>query len=219
MTLRCRDIPLLTGLGAIKLRGGETAIANAVRWPYVAENRSFRNWVKGGELVFVTGISRHRSPQNLGECLYEGKDCNVSGLVVLTGDAYIGQLPNTLCRLADKLGIPLFEQPYSLPMVEVTEAIGRAIIWSEHMPDQQLDREALVDSAELLDAWMTCLGNQSAMAAALGCHRNTVRKRMTQLVDTLQDQASQTDQFKTLLSAHLSLKSKMFSNHLRKQND
>lgn len=203
MTLRCRDVPLLPGLDAIRLRGGESAGENPVRWPYVAENRSFKSWVKGGELVFVTGISRHRSPQNLAECLYEGKECNVSGLVVLTGDAYIGQLPNTLCRLADELAIPLFEQPYSLPMVEVTEAIGRAIVWSEHASIEQVDQSRLADSAELLDAWIACRGNQSAMAEALGCHRNTIRNRMNQLTESLPTRGDRTEQFRTLLLAYL----------------
>ena len=206
MTLRCRDVPLLPGLDAIRLRGGESAGDNPVRWPYVAENRSFKSWVKGGELVFVTGISRHRSPQNLAECLYEGKECNVSGLVVLTGDAYIGQLPNTLCRLADELAIPLFEQPYSLPMVEVTEAIGRAIVWSEHTSIEQMDQAILADYADLLDAWITCRGNQSAMAEALGCHRNTVRNRMNQLSESMPGQGTPTEQFRTLLLAHLLLR-------------
>jgi hypothetical protein len=172
----------------------------------VAENRSFKSWVKGGELVFVTGISRHRSPQNLAECLYEGKECNVSGLVVLTGDAYIGQLPNTLCRLADELEIPLFEQPYSLPMVEVTEAIGRAIVWSEHASIEEMDQGILADSAELLDAWIACRGNQSAMADALGCHRNTIRNRMNQLTESLPNQSHPTEQFRTLLLTHLLMK-------------
>ena len=206
MTLRCREVPLLPGLDAIRLRGGESAGDNPVRWPYVAENRSFKNWVKGGELVFVTGISRHRSPQNLAECLYEGKECNVSGLVVLTGDAYIGQLPNTLCRLADELAIPLFEQPYSLPMVEVTEAIGRAIVWSEHASIAQVDQSMLADSAELLDAWIACQGNQSAMAEALDCHRNTIRNRMIQLSESLPGPGNTTEKFRTLLKAHLILK-------------
>ncbi len=206
MTLRCREVPLLPGLDAIRLRGGESAGDNPVRWPYVAENRSFKNWVKGGELVFVTGISRHRSPQNLAECLYEGKECNVSGLVVLTGDAYIGQLPNTLCRLANDLAIPLFEQPYSLPMVEVTEAIGRAIVWSEHASIEQVDQPILAESTELLDAWIACRGNQSAMAEALDCHRNTIRNRMNQLSESLPGPGNTTEKFRTLLKAHLLLK-------------
>ncbi|KAA1176130.1 PucR family transcriptional regulator [Marinobacter salinexigens] len=203
MPLRCREIPDLPGLEAIRLRGGSAAGNNTVRWPYVAENRSFRDWVKGGELVFVTGISRHRSPQNLAECLYEGRECAISGLVVLTGDAYIGQLPNSLCRLADELAIPLFEQPYSLPMVIVTETIGRAIVQAETFGDMECVPQVLVSSGELLDAWITCRGNQSAMAEALGCHRNTIRNRLQQITDQLPAGRDPEEGFRTLLLAHM----------------
>ena len=133
MPLRCHDISKLAGLNGIRLRGGIDAADNVVRWPYVAENRSFESWIKGGELVFITGIGRQRNPDNLAECLYEGKACNISGVVVLTGDAYISRLPTSLCKLADRLQVPLFEQPYSLPMVLVTETISRAIIKAELM--------------------------------------------------------------------------------------
>lgn len=234
MALRCYDIPQLLGLESIQLRGGVAASGNPVRWPYVAENRSFRPWIKGGELVFVTGISRHRSPQNLAECLYEGKDCGISGLVVLTGDAYIGQLPTTLVRLADELSIPLFEQPYSLPMIEVTEAIGRAILRSEQQDSGgpapttmaravsetvgaetleelakeygPLGKDALLEVADLLNAWLAHQGNYHAMAEALQCHRNTVRNRMNRLNNRISDQADPAESFKSLLLAHLLLR-------------
>lgn len=220
--LHCEDIPTLPGLETIRLRGGQSGAGNQVRWPYVAENRSFRDWVEGGELVFVTGISRHRSPENLAECLYEGKACGISGLVVLTGEAYIGQLPSVLIRLADELSIPLFEQPYSLPMVKVTERISRAIVASEQYSSRLVEGgladalvarvgkrqlEILLDqylsgatktspsTGNTLEAWLANGGNQRAMAQALGCHRNTIRNRMNGLAGTAE--------FRTRLLAHL----------------
>lgn len=220
--LRCRDIPTLPGLEAIRLRGGQAGEENVIRWPYVAENRSFRDWVDGGELVFVTGISRHRSPENLAECLYEGRQCGIAGLVVLTGEAYIGQFPTILSRLADELSIPVFEQPYSLPMVRVTEAVSRAIVAREQPTSADTLSGAIVDriggdqletlldrylpptgtrlpeAGDLLDAWLTHGGNQQAMAQALGCHRNTIRNRMHGLTGALTHA-----EFRTLLLAHL----------------
>ncbi|HKK57548.1 PucR family transcriptional regulator [Marinobacter sp.] len=230
MVLRCRDIPELPGLELIKLRGGHSGADNEVRWPYLAENRSFRPWVKGGELVFVTGISRHRSPENLAECLYEAKACSVSGLVILTGEAYIGQLPAMLDRLADELSLPLFEQPYALPMVDVTEVISRAIISAEMLTEHRqvqsmaedvvelIGKEQLVllikrylpisgsqltESSEMLRAWLENRGNQCAMAEALGCHRNTVRKRMDRLMGAAPEDKESIEHYKTLLLAHL----------------
>lgn len=228
--LRCRDIPKLPGLEMIKLRSGRSGGDNEVRWPYLAESRSFRPWVKGGELVFVTGISRHRRPENLAECLYQAKSCSVSGVVILTGEAYIGQLPTMLDRLADELSLPLFEQPYSLPMVDVTEVISRAIISSESLRGHQqvqsmteavarligeeqlallmnrylpMSAARLTESSETLSAWLENRGNQSAMAEALGCHRNTVRKRMDRLMEGQPEDKDSIENYKTLLLAHL----------------
>jgi len=228
MPLRCCQVPELPGLGSIRLRGGAAGADHCIRWPYVAEDRSFRNWITGGELVFVTGISRHRDPANLAECLYEGKQCGIAGLVVLTGDAYISQLPARLCQLADELALPLFEQPWSLPMVRVTETIGRAILDAEARDrrasaatlEQALAAEIGADrlmqliadyvpqkesaaARALLQAWLQHRGNQSAMAEALGCHRNTIRNRLQRLLEQPRGSTGTDDHFRTLLLAHL----------------
>ncbi|RFA30789.1 PucR family transcriptional regulator [Alkalilimnicola ehrlichii] len=235
MALHCRQIPLLPGLEAIRLRGGQDGADNIVRWPYVAENRSFKAWTHGGELVFVTGIGRHRDAQNLAECLYEGVESGISGLVVLTGDAYIGQIPSALVRLADELSLPLFEQPYSLPMVTVTEVISRAIVAAEahdaSLPAQnapglaaaikrqigQQTLEALLQehlgngltsvrqANATLKAWCTCHGNLSEAAKALGCHRNTVRNRMQRIFQATGLDPNAAEDIETLLLAHLLL--------------
>ncbi|WVM90360.1 PucR family transcriptional regulator ligand-binding domain-containing protein [Halopseudomonas pachastrellae] len=136
------DIPGLPGLGAIRLRAGQTGARRRVRWPYVAENRSFTPWIKGGELVFITGIGRHHSLDNLFELVHEGAATGVAGLVILTGDAYIGQLPAALLKRADALQLPLLEQPYSLPMVTVTEVISRAIIAREQLAWRAAEQQA-----------------------------------------------------------------------------
>ncbi len=231
MPLRCRDISALPGLEAIEVRGGGAALDNAIRWPYVAENRAFTRWVRGGELVFVTGISRHRTPFNLAESLNEGIQCGIAGLVILTGEAYIGQLPPMLAQTADDIGLPLFEQPYSLPMVQVTETISRAIVRSEREAEAAeaaslaaaisailgpdllnalLDRyvpadlmAALSEHHGLIDAWLRQRGNQRAMADSLGCHRNTVRDRLRRLEHALADSQGGVDSFSTLVLAHL----------------
>lgn len=238
MPLQCRQIPELPGLESITLRGGSAGAGKSVRWPYVAEDRSFSGWISGGELVFITGISRHRDPGNLAECLYEGKQCGIAGLVVLTGDAYIGQLPTRLCQLADELALPLFEQPWSLPMVKVTETIGRAILDTEAR-DRRTSAgnlaQALVaeigpervgqllaeyvsgnnreqEDRALLESWLLHRGNQSAMAKALGCHRNTIRNRFQRLLEP-SPRGLETDRhFRALLLAHLLSDSKAAAN-------
>lgn len=133
MSLTIADVLALPGLDSMRLRAGEAGLDNAVRWPYVAENTGIAEWVLGGELVFVTGINHPRDEANLLQLLDEACQRQVAGLVILTGPAYIQAIPRRLLDAAEAAGMPLIEQPYSLKMVLVTQAIGSALIQSEQL--------------------------------------------------------------------------------------
>jgi len=133
MSLTIADVLALPGLESMCLRAGEAGLENGVRWPYVAENSGIAEWVLGGELVFVTGINHPRDEANLLQLLEEACERQVAGLVILTGPAYIQAIPRRLLEAAEAVGMPLIEQPYSLKMVLVTQAIGSALIQSEQL--------------------------------------------------------------------------------------
>ncbi len=134
MSLTVSELLALEGLSALRLRAGKQGLQRAVRWYYVAENEHIAEWIMGGELVFITGINHPRDEANLIQLLMEGKQRGIAGMVILTGEAYIHAIPATLIALADKLGVPLIEQPYLLKMVIVTERIGTALVRSEKRP-------------------------------------------------------------------------------------
>ncbi|MFL1416643.1 PucR family transcriptional regulator [Pseudomonas fildesensis] len=133
MSLTVADVLALPGLESMRLRAGSAGLDNAVRWPYVAENSGIAEWVLGGELVFVTGINHPRDEANLLQLLEEACQRQVAGLVILTGPAYIQIIPQRLLDAAKAAGMPLIEQPYSLKMVLVTQAIGSALIQAEQL--------------------------------------------------------------------------------------
>ena len=133
MSLTIADVLALPGLESMRLRAGEGGLDNTVRWPYVAENSGIAEWVLGGELVFVTGINHPRDEANLLQMLEEACQRHVAGLVILTGPTYIQAIPQRLLDAAEAAGMPLIEQPYSLKMVLVTQAIGSALIQSEQL--------------------------------------------------------------------------------------
>ncbi|VVN42478.1 hypothetical protein PS687_04189 [Pseudomonas fluorescens] len=133
MSLTLADVLALPGLESMRLRAGKASLDNRVRWPYVAENSGIAEWVLGGELVFVTGINHPRDEANLLQLLDEACQRQVAGLVILTGPAYIQAIPQRLLDAAEAAGMPLIEQPYSLKMVLVTQAIGSALIQSEQL--------------------------------------------------------------------------------------
>ncbi|PIB47483.1 CdaR family transcriptional regulator [Pseudomonas sp. 2588-5] len=133
MNLTIAEVLALPGLESMRLRAGAAGLENGVRWPYVAENSGIAEWVLGGELVFVTGINHPRDEANLLQLLDEACQRQVAGLVILTGPAYIQAIPQRLLQAAEAAGMPLIEQPYSLKMVLVTQAIGSALIQSEQL--------------------------------------------------------------------------------------
>ncbi|WP_306544744.1 PucR family transcriptional regulator [Malikia spinosa] len=146
MSLSIRDVLLLPQLQAMRLRAGQAGENHQVRWPYVAENASITQWVLGGELVFVTGINQPRSEANLQQLVREAHERHCAGLVILTGPLYIQQIPPSVLAEADRLGVPLIEQPYDLPMIGVTEAIGSALVQAQLLGSS---RQQLIE--QLLD--------------------------------------------------------------------
>lgn len=146
MSLSVRDVLLLPVLQPLRLRAGEANVQRVVRWPYVVENHSIADWVLGGELVFVTGINQHRDEANLVQLVREADERACAGLVILTGSDYIDEIPAGVLAVADELGLPLIEQPYALPLVVVTEAIGSALVQAQLLGSS---RQRLIE--QLLD--------------------------------------------------------------------
>jgi sugar diacid utilization regulator len=133
MSLTVEDVLALPGLESMQLRAGAVGLGNPVRWPYVAENSGIADWVLGGELVFVTGINHPRDETNLLQLLDEARERRVAGVVILTGTDYIQAIPPRVLAEAEAAGLPLIEQPYSLKMVLVTQAIGSALVQAEQL--------------------------------------------------------------------------------------
>ncbi|MDH0622864.1 PucR family transcriptional regulator ligand-binding domain-containing protein [Pseudomonas chengduensis] len=146
MSLTVVDVLALPGLASMRLRAGQAGRDNAVRWPYVAENEGIADWVMGGELIFVTGINHPRDEANLLRLVREGHERVVAGLVILTGAEFIQVIPPSVIEEAERLNLPLIEQPYALKMVVVTQAIGTALVQAQqlgrsrqHVLEQVLD--------------------------------------------------------------------------------
>lgn len=128
MSLTVQNVLELGGLEPMSLRAGFPNVHKSVRWYYVAENEGIAEWIVGGELVFITGINHPRDEKNLLHLLNEGCEKGIAGMVILTGEYFIKAIPPSVVALANELGIPLIEQPYSLKMVVVTQIIGTALV-------------------------------------------------------------------------------------------
>ncbi len=109
----------LIGELGLELVCGEDAAQTHVRWVHSTELQDPTPWLKGGELLLTTGIQLN-GPKSQRELIDRLADHEIAGLGFGTGFAH-KRLPAALVTAAKKRGFPLFEVPYELPFIAITE--------------------------------------------------------------------------------------------------
>jgi purine catabolism regulator len=109
---------LIAELG-LELVSGEDAAQAPVRWVHSTELQDPTPWLRGGELLLTTGIQLD-SPKSQRELIERLADHEIAGLGFGTGFKH-KRLPAALVTAARKRSFPLFEVPYELPFIAITE--------------------------------------------------------------------------------------------------
>jgi purine catabolism regulator len=109
----------LIGELGLELVCGEDAAQAHVRWVHSTELQDPTPWLKGGELLLTTGIQLN-GPKSQRELIDRLADHEIAGLGFGTGFAH-KRLPAALVTAAKKRSFPLFEVPYELPFIAITE--------------------------------------------------------------------------------------------------
>jgi len=110
----------------LKLVAGSEHADREIRWVHISELEDPTPWLSGGELLLTTGIQL-TSPvkqRNFVELLAE---MDVAGVGFGTGLS-VKRLPKGLVEEAEARGLPLFEVPYEMPFIAITEyAFGKLV--------------------------------------------------------------------------------------------
>ncbi|MCW2969729.1 MAG: hypothetical protein JWO23_856 [Solirubrobacterales bacterium] len=109
---------LIGELGLTLVSGQESAQGH-VRWVHSTELPDPTPWLKGGELLLTTGIQLDGAKVQR-ELIERLADHDIAGLGFGTGFAH-KRLPAALVTAARKRQFPLFEVPYELPFIAITE--------------------------------------------------------------------------------------------------
>jgi purine catabolism regulator len=104
------DIALLAGDGHLDM---------PVRWVHISELVDPTPWLSGGELLLTTGLAL-TSPKLQREYIATLADHGLAGLGLGTGFTH-EKVPKALLDAARERDFPLFEVPYELPFIAVTE--------------------------------------------------------------------------------------------------
>ncbi len=109
---------LLDELG-LDLAAGHEAAGARVRWVHSTELTDPTPWLSGGELLLSTGLQLDK-PKAQREFVQLLKERGIAGVGFGTGFVH-EKIPPALLTEARKLQFPVFEVPYELPFIAVTE--------------------------------------------------------------------------------------------------
>jgi purine catabolism regulator len=103
----------------LKLAAGKASAGREIRWVHISEIEDPTPWLNGGELLLTTGIQLQT----------QSKQRAFVRLLASHGLAAIGlgtgfdhkRLPKAMVSEAKQLDFPLFEVPYEMPFIAITE--------------------------------------------------------------------------------------------------
>jgi DNA-binding PucR family transcriptional regulator len=110
----------------LELTAGEGAADAPVRWVHITELLDPTPWLNGGELLLTTGLQLGSASQQT-KFLRLLADHSLAGLGFGVGFEH-ERIPPALVKQARELDFPLFEVPFEMPFIAITEkAFGRLV--------------------------------------------------------------------------------------------
>jgi purine catabolism regulator len=148
MAVTVHDIVSIPGMPLKLLAGGDGA-ATPVRWVHSSELEDPTAWLKGGELILTTGMGVGDTVAKQRAYIRRLVDAGVSGLGFGLGFGH-DKTPRPLVTEAAKHGFPLFEVPYPVPFIAITEAVFTRVVAEQYDTLQRaVDAEHVLTRAVL----------------------------------------------------------------------
>lgn len=130
MLVTCRNMLNLPGLEKMKLVAGSEGLDKVINWVHVIEVPNAVNYVKGGELLFITGVVIGNDTKALLKFVRDINSRKLSGLVINVGP-YIKSTPEEVIKLANKIDFPIFELPFEVRLIDITQNICKKIFYGK----------------------------------------------------------------------------------------
>lgn len=129
MSFCCADCFKLKHFKQVRLAAGEKGLYRQISWPFICTTPTISQWLHGGELLFISNAGPDTDEANLLALARESLDKALAGMVLLTGGDYISAVPDALTRFCDEAAFPLFDMPWDIKLVDITQEISEAILY------------------------------------------------------------------------------------------
>lgn len=130
MIINCENLKTLPYGDKLKIVAGKKGIDRLIKWAHLMENPEYIDWLKGGELIFITGVLIKDNTKSLLKLIKDLNSKNVSGMVINVGP-YIDKTPDEVIKFADSAAFPIFELPFEVRLIDITQSICKAIFMSK----------------------------------------------------------------------------------------
>jgi PucR family transcriptional regulator, purine catabolism regulatory protein len=166
------------------LVAGAKGLERPIRWAHVSELRDPTRFLRGGEVLLTTGLGLRGSPQGQAAYVEQLARADLAALGIGLGFAF-KTTPPAVREAADQAGFPVFEVPFEVPFIAITEALFSRLVNEQYVllqragTVQQTLSRLLVEGAgldALLEAYARMTGTRAllldergeVMAAARG---------------------------------------------------
>ncbi|MDQ4005224.1 MAG: PucR family transcriptional regulator ligand-binding domain-containing protein [Actinomycetota bacterium] len=107
---------------ALQLVAGREGLSHPIRWVHVSELEDPTPWLKGGELLLTTGMGLGTGPAKQRAYIQRLAEAGLAGLGFGLGFSH-ERVPKPVIDEADARHFPVFEVPYPVPFIAITESV------------------------------------------------------------------------------------------------
>jgi PucR family transcriptional regulator, purine catabolism regulatory protein len=168
----------------LELVAGAKGLDRPIRWAHVSELKDPTRFLRGGEVLLTTGLGMRGGAQAQAAYVDQLATAELAALGVGLGFAF-KTTPPAVLEAADRQGFPVFEVPFEVPFIAITEALFSRLVNEQYVllqragTVQQTLSRLLVEGAgldTLLEAYARMTGTRAllldergeVMAAARG---------------------------------------------------
>jgi purine catabolism regulator len=130
MAVTVKDILGVPGM-PLRLLAGTQHTSEPIRWVHASELEDPTPWLKGGELILTTGMGVGATPAKQRAYVKRLAAAGIAGLGFGLGFGH-EKTPRSLITAAEAADLPLFEVPYPVPFIAITEAVFTRILAEQY---------------------------------------------------------------------------------------
>jgi purine catabolism regulator len=175
VTTTVADLLAIDELHLGLVAGGE-GVDRPIRWAHVSELKDPTRFLRGGEVLLTTGRGMRGGPQGQAAYVEQLAKADLAALGVGLGFAF-KTTPPAVLEAADRAGFPVFEVPFEVPFIAITEALFSRLVNEQYVllqragTVQQTLSRLLVEGAgldALLEAYARMTGTRALLLDVRG---------------------------------------------------